>query len=203
MNKYLILLIIFASSCVNNLKEPQEEHLYSWPLLPDSMNLAILIVDYQTYEFEGGNLSYYPLCANCDSDSLPFSITFISPGDFGEITFSYTETNDTLFRASIVWMGLGEILYPDEFVPADSFQTVQESIEKPELSEYFDYWLGLDESTFYAKTDLAWASISSIHITNDFATELFRVGFYLYTPSVGVFDPDPAKWIIFLYRGNY
>ena len=49
------------------------------------MNLAILVLDFLSYEFEEANITYYPLCDNCDLDSLPFDIEFIYPFDYGNI----------------------------------------------------------------------------------------------------------------------
>lgn len=197
---FIVLIILFFICCENNSTNPEDEYKYTWPIFSDSMNLTILIVDYQTYDLEGGNLLHYNLCIDSDSSSLPFLIEFDSPGDSGGIVFKYSQTNDTLFAASIWWMGLGEIIYPRYFLSPDSFRNINKSIQKPETSEYFDYWLFLSQATLEAKTDSVWKSIKFLDIVNDYGIKMFRVGFYLYTPSVGLFNPDPAKWIVFLYQ---
>ncbi len=171
----------------------------------DSMNLAILELDFLTYEFIEGNMAYFPLCDSCDSDSLPFNIEFMSPMDYGEILFKYSHNEDTLFYASIWWMGTGEIYYPDQFLPSSVFAYQNESIILPDHAQYYEYLLiptyySLDQ--YKQKADSAWMSIDSLQIVNEFAEYTFRVGLYAYTPTVGEFDPYVAKWIIFLYYGN-
>ncbi len=84
------------------------------PINPDSLNLAVLVVDYDTYVFEGGNLNYYKKCT-CASDSLPFIPHYDPPGDFGGISFTINESGDTIFDATIIWMGTGQIYYPNSF----------------------------------------------------------------------------------------
>ena len=171
----------------------------------DSMNLAILVLDFLSYEFEEANISYYPLCDSCDLDSLPFVVKFTSPMDYGEILFKYSPNADTLFYASIWWMGMGEIYYPDQFLPSSEFEYQTSSISLPNHVQYFDYWLipgYCSEERFKEKADSAWMTIDSLLIVEEISQYTFRVGIYAYTPSVGMFDPYLAKWIIFLYYGN-
>ena len=68
------------------------------------VNIATLMVDFDTYAFEGGNMSYY-VCPNCAVDSIPFLIDYNDPLDFGGITFYLSPVYDTVFNASIIWMG--------------------------------------------------------------------------------------------------
>ncbi len=172
----------------------------------DSMNLAVLVVDFLTYEFEEANISYYLLCDSCDLDSLPFNIIFEYPMDFGEILYKYSWDDDTLFHGSIIWLGTGEIHYPDQFFPADSFGISNNQVSIPSNAQYYDYWLighsYCSEERYKERADSAWFSIDSLLLVNEFANHSFRVGFYAYTPSVGMFNPYVAKWIIFLYYGN-
>jgi hypothetical protein len=178
------------------------EEVTTWPLNADSMNLAILVVDYQSYVFEGGYFSRYPICISCDQDSLPFVITSAVPADLGSVTIQYAPTGDTLFFATIIWAGKGRILFPDTLFPPEMFQELPTMVAKPSTVEYLEK-LWLDSSTVIAKTDSVWFAVQSLDITNDFALHPFRVGFYFYAPAIGEFDPNPAKWIIFLYRGKF
>ncbi len=178
------------------------EETTTWPLDADSMNLAILVVDYQTYTFEGGYFSRYPLCISCDQDSLPFVITKVPAADFGWVTIQYAPTGDTLLHATIVWMGEGQILFPDTLFPPEIFSAVPTMVAKPPAVQYLET-LWLDSSAVIAKTDSAWMAIQSLDITNDFDQHPFRVGFYFYAPALGAFDPNQAKWVLFLYRGKF
>ena len=171
-----------------------------WPLESDSMNLAILVVDYQDYNFEGGHFSIHAPCHSCTADSLPFTVIIHPAGDFGDITFLYNYSLDTLFFATIIWMGTGQILYPENFLSPDSFAVTTDSINEPNAFEYFDYWQVWDPVEYQARVDTAWQVVNKLDITGQMANDDYYVGVYLYAPAVGAFDPDPAKWIFFLYQ---
>ncbi len=174
-----------------------------WEIKEDSMNLAILISDYQTYVFEKGHFSVHQPCDSCDKYGIPFNISYTPPGDFGSITFFYTENRDVLlFDATIIWMGGGVIKYPESFLPSDSFQVTGMNIKNPISTDYYQYFEVLDSSLFKLKADSAWEKVRYLDIVEDFAHQAYRIGIYLYTPSVGVFDPTSAKWIFFIYRGK-
>jgi hypothetical protein len=166
------------------------------------MNLAVLVTDYLTYEFESGALNYYPKCDTCDSDSLPFLVDIVPPGDFGSVAFTYTETGDTLFFGTMIWLGRGELVHPDNVLSGDRFGELSESARDPSDWEYFDQWSSLDKAEFEAKADTAWAYVKRLDIVWDFAARDYRVGVYLYTPAVGPVVPAEARWIIFLYRNG-
>lgn len=198
----IILLTILLSLTVSTIRGQYSENGF---IKQDSMNLSILVLDYLSYEFIEGSISYYPICDSCDLDSLPFEIEFMSPMDYGEILYKYAFNEDTLFYASIWWMGLGEIKIPVGFLSSEAFSYQDESIMLPGHTQYFDYWLtpyGMSMEQYIEKADSAWMSVDSLEIVNEFAEYTFRVGFYAYTPTVGMFDPSVAKWIIFLYYGN-
>jgi len=166
------------------------------------MNLAVLALDYLTYEFEEGALNFYPPCSGCDNDSLPFEITFNTPGDFGDITFAYTETGDTVLFGTIIWLGTGALTKPDNFLPAGRYGELASAAAGPVRKEYFNIYPLLDPAEFEARADTAWANVNRLDIAWDFAMEDYRAGFYMYAPRVGAFDPGAAKWIVFLYRGK-
>lgn len=167
---------------------------------PGFANLATLIVDYDTYAFEGGNISYYS-CTNCNNDSLPFLVDYDSPGDFGGITFNLIPTLDTVFHATIIWMGLGQIYHPSDFQTGAPFNFTNSSIEKPLDLKYLNFnGVELTDPVEIAKADLAWDVIDSLQITHLFSNKGVKAGIYFYPPTVGAIDPSVAKWIIFLYH---
>lgn len=129
-------------------------------------------------------------------------IYFISPTDFGWITFTYTETQDTLFYASINWMGIGKIIFPEYFLSSDSFNIADTIIQNPLSIKYYDYCALMPDSTFKQKADSAWYFVKPLDIVKEFAEHPFRIGIYLYPPTLGLFDPSVAKWIVFIYRGK-
>jgi hypothetical protein len=164
------------------------------------VNIATLIVDYDTYNFEGGDISYYS-CSDCPIDSIPFTIDYDSPGDFGGVTFKLSELQDTVFSATIIWMGTGQIYYPNEFSMQGSFLDTNKVTNKPNDLRYIDTdGNAITDAYLLNKADSAWNAIDSLKITELFAENRFKSAIYLYPPSVGAFDPNVAKWIIFLYQ---
>ena len=166
------------------------------------MNLAILVTNYVTYALEGGSLNYYRQCDACDADSLPFRVDHNPAADFGSVTFSYTETGDTLLFGTIIWLGRGQLIYPDNILPGDRFGRLAEAAPDPAEREYFHQYSDLGEAQFTVRADSAWARVKQLDIVWDFARKDYRAGFYRYTPATGPIVPSAARWIIFLYRNG-
>lgn len=59
-----------------------------------------------------------------------------------------------------------------------------------------------DSLQYIIEADSAWNSLKSLGIVNQFAEYPYRVGIYLYTPSVGGGYPPDWKWVIFLCITN-
>jgi len=173
----------------------------------NAINVATLLVDFETYEFEGGNLRAFALDKASDADSLPFIVSYVHPCDFGSILFQFDQSADTIFYGTIIWHGEGEIYIPEKILPADSFRKSSDNIKEPVSIIHFEYISlpllnGLaEDSTFHIeeKADSAWAVVKELEITRQFSAYNYRVGIYLYPPSVGAFISSRAKWIIFLY----
>ena len=179
--------------------------LYSQPLfdLPDdSASFGMLICDYETSEFEEGIVLNVPLCAGCDLIGFPFDIFYQSPGDFGWIQFNYTETNDTIFYATIVWMGQGSITYPTNFLPADSFSVEAGNASDPDSIYYWSSWGDtiIEDETFLQSAAAAYENIRQLSVVHQFADYPYKIIAFMYTPTVGATDLTVAKWIFFLYR---
>ncbi len=165
----------------------------------DSVNLCILKVDFNTLTFEGGNMSYHKRVHQ--NDSLPLIFKYNPPLDFGFITIQLKTTLDTVFSGSIIWMGRGKINYPRNYQLDSPYNSDGNKIARPKNIEYFNVdGSKIKEDTFILnQANLAWEAINSLHITNEFANFDFKAGIYIYPPTVGSFDPNVAKWIIFLY----
>ncbi|MFQ5512773.1 MAG: hypothetical protein ACE5EO_13120 [Candidatus Krumholzibacteriia bacterium] len=170
-----------------------------WVLKPDSMNLGILILDFLSYEFEGGRLDYFPPCDSCDVDSLPFEQIYNPPVDLGDITFRYTETGDTLLYATTIWGGSGRIVYPSEFLATERFIRTWPPLRPPVRMEYF---FNDARTTRFARADTAWQHAKTLDVVREFSSAEYRVGVYLHGARSA--DPDPTlnSWVIFLYRSG-
>lgn len=217
LNTVLFLALIMNGICQfheldQSEKDIPKQTLYSaitfksdTNLSQDHLNFVTLVVDYDTYEFEGGDLSYYQKCDNCTDDSIPFQILVNYPGDFGDIIFGIQNTMDTIFFASIIWMGYGQIYHPDNYHFDYPFNPINNQVPKPNVIEYYDMYGSkiYDDPTFIQSADLAWHKIDSLAITHLFSETNYKVGIYLYPPTVGGFDPLVAKWVIFFYLNDY
>ncbi|MFH1052085.1 MAG: T9SS type A sorting domain-containing protein [bacterium] len=173
-----------------------------WKLEKDSMNLAILELDYQTHEFIQGHFSVHKPCDDCDKDSLPFLIDDVMNGDIGYIKFLYFENNEQVFHGSVIFLGTGKIKFPPSFFPKDSFRFSTGICSPPQSIKYYKilfYSIG-DYSDFNG--NIAWQGIQNLEIIKDFAKNPYRIGIYLYPPAVGPFEPENARWIIFVYQGK-
>ena len=103
---------------------------------------------------------------------------------------------------TIIWLGRGEISYPDNILPGDQFGLLPEAAPEPVNREFFNIYPHMDPAEFAAKADTAWAHVERLDIVWDFAATGYRAGFYLYAPAVGVFNAASARWIIILYRNG-
>lgn len=171
-------------------------------IINNTTTIATLLVDYATYNFDGGVISYYS-CPNCTDDSIPFTIDYNPPGDFGDITFTLSSLQDTVFDATIIWTGLGQIYSPINFTTDTPFTDTTIATNKPSDFRYInEEGQTITDDYLLNKADSAWDVIDSLKITNLFAEKGFKAAIYLYPPTVGSFDPSVAKWVVFLYHND-
>jgi hypothetical protein len=168
--------------------------LGEFTLSDTSAYLGIFIVDYTDTTFEGGDVQKLTPCIS--NDSLPLRMEYVEPSDFGSVTFRYTLTSEIVFTGGIVWMGTGRITKPDPLVPPDSFPVADDSVSLPSAIKY--YYQG--SLTSMPDIDCAWNKIHRLKVVTDLMDRKCHVGLYLYPPTVGAFDPDAAKIIVFIFR---
>jgi hypothetical protein len=203
----LTLSYLVFSSCEDSTG-PRDGKPSRWEIKPDSMNFAVLVLDFLTYTFEGGCLNYYDPCDKCGIDSIPFDIASRAPDDFGWMLFSYAPTGDTLFYATAIWMGTGEIEYPRNFVPPDSFSVKRRGISLPSEFELYSYFGSIyrhrdpTEGTL-AMIDTCWSAINKLDIVHAFySSGEFKVAFLMYHRVFGGLNTGSSKWVVFLFREN-
>ncbi|MBI2258699.1 MAG: T9SS type A sorting domain-containing protein [Flavobacteriia bacterium] len=184
-----LLLIPFSFNSQNNL------------IQENKVNVSVLLVDYNSPSFEGGNLSYYD-CSNCSNDSLPFVINYVPPGDFGNIQFQLVD-GDTLFNADIIWMGMGQLFYPQTFTSQYpfTFSVIEHNINVP-ITYYDMNGQKTSDSTFIDEAQDALNILRLLSILDVYFALNYQIAVYLWPPTVGAFDPDAAKWVVFLYYNN-
>lgn len=199
MQRILPTLLLLLALVPSSLKA-QNDSIFPY----GKTAITTLIVDFDTYTFEGGSISHFD-CPSCEKDEIPFSVSYDSPGDFGGISFLLEPAQDTVFDATIIWMGEGEIYEPESFSNDDPYQNIFAFVEKPENLRYWNFngEPFVDDPDMKLRADSAWRAIESLQITNIYALNGFEAAIYFYPPAVGAVDPALAKWVIFLYHANY
>lgn len=135
-----------------------------------------------------------------DPDPEDAWIFYTSPGDFGGVGVVSPATGLTLFGASIVWDGRGDIIYPRGWRAAQDLGQNCNEGQAPTATGY-DLVTGedLDERTV--------DRVLGVVLDTAF-DEAFWLGGYLfnavvirYPRSVGAFDPTSAEFIVLLNGG--
>lgn len=187
MKRNLIILsfVITLFSCSNSDENSP---------IPENTNKVLLLkVDYLTNEFEGGK----ELSFDTDIASMTVNNQYVQPSDFGSITLTYAELGETLFDGTIVWNGTGQMNFPQNLLQANQFERVLtadyivpasgfENVFNPDNTNY-DYdpiWLPVQ----------GLVKVREYLLSNPNAT----VKLFLYTPSVGIGNPEEWDWIIIM-----
>ena len=187
---FLFLLIIF-SSCSDDADDNVIQN--------QNRELTILKVDFLTHTFEGGNSFEFNNIAM--TNTLPIEEIYVAPSDFGNYTLKYTPTNEVIFDGLIAWMG-GSYDLPLDFDSSDyETTTLNPSINLDEI-EYFMPTADILAGEGYTNFDYAsvWNSIKNLQVTNDCLNNNGKIGFVLYTPGLGLFQPENAYWLVILYQ---
>lgn len=189
MKKLLFILFIFVSlfsSCTEENSTPAEN-------TTQPNKVLLLKVDYLTNTFQGGKETTFAE----NSNSFTISHQSIPAVDFGNIKLKYNEINQILFDGDIIWMGLGQIHYPQNMLAANQFDAVLTAdivfpttnfnhiLPEPNLSNnYNQVWMAVQNLV----------KVRQYLISNPSGV----VHLYLYTPSVGIGNPADWKWIILM-----
>jgi len=162
----------------------------------ETNTILLLKVDVMTYTFEGAK-ELEMASEISDSETIPLNVDYAPPGDFGSIALYY-EGKELIFDGSIIWMGLGEISYPESFDPPSSFSELNSTISLPDTNRF-----QLIFNDFgYAAIDysLIWNAINKLEIVDDYHESHKNIGLFLYTPSVGIGDPNDWDWFVIMNK---
>ena len=79
--------------------------------------------------------------------------------------------------------------------------TLNPSINLDEI-EYFLPTVNILADEGYTNFDYTsvWNSIKNLQVTNDCLNNNGKIGFVLYTPGLGLFQPENAYWLVILYQ---
>ena len=159
-------------------------------------HILISKVDYMTFRYKG----FYVLNVSdkVDSDSLiPIISAYQAPSDFGSIKLYYRNTDNILLDGTIIWNGCGHLNFPDGFRAG---LPTNEAMPFPGI----EYFARLGEDGKYIETDNQWEmqhiweTVShQKEFQHYFGNSTKKVAVYLYAPSVGLFDPNVAYYLVF------
>ena len=186
-----LFLLIIISSCSDDSDDNVIQN--------QNRELTILKVDFLTHTFEGGNSFEFNNIAM--TNTLPIEEIYVAPSDFGNYTLKYTPTNEVIFNGPIAWMG-GSYDLPLDYNSSDfETTTLNPSINFDEI-EYFLPTVNILADEGYTNFDYTsvWNSIKNLQVTNDCLNNNGKIGFVLYTPGLGLFQPENAYWLVILYQ---
>jgi len=122
------------------------------------------------------------------------------PSDAGGIKLFYAELNNQLlFDGSIIWAGLGEVNYPQNFVAANEFNHVITTDFVTPSAGFENVFNPHNINFDYLPV---WSAVQGLVKVRQFLSSNpnATVKLFLYTPSVGVGDPADWDWYIFLKK---
>lgn len=189
------IAVIFLSILLVSCSDDTDDNV----IQNTNRELTILKVDFLTNTFEGGNSFEFNNIAM--TNDLPIEENYSSSGDYGNYTLKYTPTNEVIFDGPITWMG-GSYDLPLDFNSSDyETTTLNPSINLNEI-EYFLPTADILAYEGYTNFDYTgvWNSIKNLQVTNDCINNNGKIGFVLYTPGVGLFQPENAYWLVILYK---
>lgn len=202
MMRNLLFLILICTISLACKKVEKQEDFGVCGVTNDSprsnqTSIVMLKVDFTTHSFEGGTELVFPF-----SPTFNIATTYQSPGDFGSVQLYYAEHDQRIFDGSIIWMGKGEMTYPDSLASASNFQTdTCNTVALPDSSAFSKVMYS--DHAYYPDTiqyDSIWSAVSNLRVVSN----LFKsptppiVHLFLYTPSVGAGDPRDWDWYILL-----
>lgn len=176
-------LLLWASCNKKNANSPN----YAAP-----QKLLVLKVDYQTNAFKGAHIFSF---THTDT-TFTLENEFDWPIDNGYVKINYREFNTTVFDASLMWMGTGEIHYP-QLSPASQFNYLPVSDTVYPISGFADVCNPYQHTYDYTP---AWFAIQKLDVVRSFLQQhpSEQVKMFLYRPSAGGTEPDGWSWIFFL-----
>lgn len=166
-----------------------------------SRELLMLRVDFETNQFKGGKLFHFegvPM-----TPTIPLTETYLPPSDFGNYKLAFTPTGEVIFNGPVTWMGTSsEIATPDYSAPETYPVLPTNSAADLATAQYFTPTADIIASEGYTSFnyETIWNAVSNLEIVHQFTAENAKVGFMLYTPGLGVFQPQHADWFIILYK---
>ena len=200
-NQYELVLVTNLKGVfmdINNPRAGQASDDFTESDLKESdlrKDILISKVDYVTFQYKG----FYALNVSGktnEGELIPVIADYQAPSDFGFIRLYYQTTENLLLDGTIVWNGCGKLAFPERFRAG---LPVQERILYPgkerfaRLGETGKYIETIDEG----EMQHIWQSVSyQKEFQHYFGNSTKKIAVYLYAPSVGMFDPYSAYYLV-------
>ena len=162
-----------------------------------SKHILISKVDYLTFQHKG----FYALKVSGktkDGELIPIISEYQPACDFVFIKLYYRNTDNLLLYGTIVWNGCGQLTFPESFRAG---LPLKEATPFPGK----EHFARLGENGQYAETENEWEmqhiwqSVSyQKEFQHYFGNSTKKVAVYLYAPSVGLFNPNKAYYLVFV-----
>jgi hypothetical protein len=168
---------------------------------PSSNQMLLLKLDYTTFEFQGGielNLMDDPT----SFDSIPLAVDYNPPGDFGDIAVYYDPTDEKVFAGTVIWMGSGSQTYPSQFAAPNGFGRTANALPFPGEADFQHVFPEYPAPVTTEVLEDIWAEIDDLSIVSQYHQDNKKIGIMLYTPSVGVGDPNEWYWVVMMHRNT-
>ena len=161
-------------------------------------NILISKVDYLTFRPRG----FYAMNVQnpvSSGNEIPFVAQYQAPGDFGWFKLFYQTTDNLLAHGSIVWMGCGELEFPESFRAG---QKLSNGLPYPGQSKI----AFINDEGQYCTVNAAqevglqriWQTLSKQwEFQHYYNNSHKKVAVYLYTPSMGLGDPADWYYLVF------
>lgn len=159
---------------------------------PAENQVLLLKVDYLSNRFEEGRV----LPFSASTTTFTTQVIDTPPTDFGSIKVMYQELNEPIFYGTIHWMGLGERRYPEVMVDESYFDNVLTEDLRMPLNGFEEIYIH-DTTSSYSQ---AWQEVQKLVVVRQFleSNPNEKVRVFLYTPSVGVGNPNDWDWYFIL-----
>ena len=127
-------------------------------------------------------------------------VFYVSPGDFGGVAAVSAYSELTVFGATIIWMGAGDIVHPDSFRHPDSLGS-----GCPDVGGLHDlaFTALACEGTSTPDLEAVLESVAdtAMPAAMQYAGHIESVVVLCYARTVGGMDPTTAEWIVVLNAG--
>lgn len=202
-NQYGLVLDSYSKGVymdINNPRAGQPSDDFTKSDLKESdlqKDILISKVDYLTFRYKG----FYTVNVSDktnNEDLIPIISEYQPASDFGFIKLYYHDKNNLLLDGTIVWSGCGKLSFPESFRAG---LPVKEALPFPSverfarLSEGGQYVASADEW----EMKHIWQSVSyQKEFQHYYGYSNKKVAVYLYAPSIGLFDPYAAYYLVFV-----